>query len=289
VPQPIPDDAVEKAPASIRDVKLLDPACGSGHFLVIAFDLLFAMYREEARHRSAAGGEGWSDTEIAESIVANNLHGIDIDPRAIQIAAAGLWLKAKLAAPGARLTRMNLVAPVLRLGHLPADDPALAALQSELAREVKLPRDLTSRLIEALAGVDYLGTLLRVDDAVVDALKRAGAEYEKNKGWQGGLFTGLQGEQLGLPVDAAKATVLDKLEQFLARHSGKSDLGIRLDGEQLAAGVRFVRLAKAGAYDVVVGNPPYQGISKTTRFEYVTKNYPRGKADLYGVLGAVAS
>ena len=54
VPQPIPDDAVEKAPDSIRGLKLLDPACGSGHFLVIAFDLLAALYEEEAR-RWAAG------------------------------------------------------------------------------------------------------------------------------------------------------------------------------------------------------------------------------------------
>jgi hypothetical protein len=40
-------------------------------------------------------------------------------------------------------------------------------------------------------------------------------------------------------------------------------------------------LVKEGTYDVVVGNPPYQGLSKTSQFEYVTKNYPRGKADLY--------
>ncbi|MEN9554543.1 MAG: hypothetical protein RLZZ232_829, partial [Planctomycetota bacterium] len=51
VPQPIPDDAVQNAPKSVRDLKIIDPAVGSGHFLVVAFDLLFALYREEARHR----------------------------------------------------------------------------------------------------------------------------------------------------------------------------------------------------------------------------------------------
>jgi hypothetical protein len=40
-------------------------------------------------------------------------------------------------------------------------------------------------------------------------------------------------------------------------------------------------LAREGTYDVVVGNPPYQGLSKTTQFDYVVKAYPRGKADLY--------
>ncbi|MBK7192722.1 MAG: hypothetical protein IPH80_09595 [Myxococcales bacterium] len=55
VPQPLPDDAVASAPVSVRDLKVLDPACGSGHFLVIAMDLLFALYQEEARHRGVAG------------------------------------------------------------------------------------------------------------------------------------------------------------------------------------------------------------------------------------------
>lgn len=43
VPQPIPEDAVEHASESVRDLKILDPAVGPGHFLVVAFDLLFAL------------------------------------------------------------------------------------------------------------------------------------------------------------------------------------------------------------------------------------------------------
>src|SRR6185295_280107 len=54
IPQPIPDDAVTDAPESVRDLKILDPAVGSGHFLVVAIDLLVAIYREEARHRAVA-------------------------------------------------------------------------------------------------------------------------------------------------------------------------------------------------------------------------------------------
>src|SRR5262249_45849238 len=50
VPQPIPDELVTQVPDSVQKLKILDPACGSGHFLVIAFDLLAALYREEARH-----------------------------------------------------------------------------------------------------------------------------------------------------------------------------------------------------------------------------------------------
>ena len=99
VPQPVPESAVAQAPETIRDLKLLDPAVGSGHFLVVALDLLAALYREEARHRGETEAERWSDRAIVERILSHNLHGIDLDPRAMQIAAAALWLKAQQMAP----------------------------------------------------------------------------------------------------------------------------------------------------------------------------------------------
>jgi hypothetical protein len=276
VPQPIPDDAVETAPASVRSIKLLDPACGSGHFLVIAFDLLTALYREEARHL----GTKVSDKEIAESILENNLHGIDIDPRALQIAAAGLYLKAKSLSKTARPRNVNLVAPVLQLGNLPEDDRAVVALKGDLKREVGIPEELTTKLLSALAGVDYLGSLLKVDAAVEDAIKAVELAFEKKHG-QGDLFGGFPAQQVKLTIGEAKASILDKLEQFLSKHSKSEDLGLRLDGEQLAAGVRFVRIAKEDTYDLVVGNPPYQGVSKTNAFGYISTTYRNGKADLY--------
>ncbi len=276
VPQPLPEDAVAKAPESVRAIKLLDPACGSGHFLVIAFGLLTALYREEARHL----GQSISDKEVAESILEHNLYGIDIDPRAIQIAAAGLYLKAKSLAKAARPKQVNLVAPVLQLGNLPSDDPAVVHLRDDLKREAGIPEELTNKLLTSLAGVDYLGSLLKVDAAVEEALRSVELEFERVHG-QGDLFGGFPAQQVKLSMGEAKATILDRLERFLAKHSKSEDLGLRLDGEQLAAGVRFVRMAKEGAYDVVVGNPPYQGLSKTQAFEYVAKTYPRGKADLY--------
>ncbi len=89
VPQPIPEHTVAQAPETVRELKLLDPAAGSGHFLVVALDLLVALYREEARHRGEAGREPWSDRVIVEHILSHNLHGIDLDPRAVQIAPPG--------------------------------------------------------------------------------------------------------------------------------------------------------------------------------------------------------
>lgn len=290
VPQPIPDELVESAPESIRTLKLLDPACGSGHFLVIAFDLLAVLYREEARHRGEAGSDAWSEPAIVRSILENNLFGIDIDPRAVQIAAAALYLKARTrTAPSlsglrpdrdVRVRQLNLVAPVFRLGQLPANDPAVSSLRADLKSEAGISEALTDQLLGSLAGVDHLGSLLRVSHEVDAALKSADLEIERKHG-QGDLFGGYPAEQVKLSLEEARATVLDRIERFLASHTSAEDLGLRLDGEQLAAGVRFVRMAKEGAYDVVAGNPPYQGLSKTESFGYVATTYPKGKADLY--------
>lgn len=276
VPQPMPVAVVEHAPHTIRDLKILDPACGSGHFLVVAFDLLADLYREEARHR----GESWSDRQIAEWILENNLHGVDIDPRAVQIAAAALYLKARALARDADPHQVNLVAPLLKLATLAKSDAGLLKLEADIRQETGIPPELTRQIIEVLEGVDHLGSLLKLGDAVEKAL----AAHE-------GIFatTGKQKELFGgavptMPLDkvAAKLRVQQLLEGFLAARAGAEDLGLRLRGQQLTAGLRFASIAKEGEYHLVVGNPPYQGTSKMKNAKYVAKNYPMGKSDLYG-------
>ncbi len=249
LPQPIPDDAVEHALESIRDLKALDPAVGSGHFLVVLFDLLLALYREEAKHRGEAGQERWSTRAIVESILENNLHGIDLDPRAVQIAAAAIWLKAKQTCPEAEPERLNLVASNLRLASLADDDPALVELRREVERETGIPSQLTDTIVHALKGADHLGSLLKIDAAVDEAIRKHEAAFGRvTEAVQGRLFgeTPPAQQRLTLDRDAARANVLERLEGFLAGHSSGDDLGLRLRGEQLAAGVRFVRLIREG-------------------------------------------
>lgn len=86
-----------------------------------------------------------------------------------------------------------------------------------------------------------------------------------------------------MPIDPdeAKSTLIDRLEGFLAKHTGGDDLGLRLRGEQLATGVRFVRMVREGTYDLVVANPPYQGTSKMADAKFIERTYALGKADLY--------
>jgi hypothetical protein len=285
--QEIPDEAVELAPSSVRDWKILDPAVGSGHFLVVAMGLLLALFQEEARHRGLQDAPEWSDRAIVEHLLAHSLHGIDIDPRAVQIAAASLWLKGKSLYPEIEPKQLNLVAPNLRLADLPDDDLALAELRSDIEAETGIAGEFTTQILHALRGADHLGSLLKIDQAVDAAIDQQ--ERRLNT-----LRTKAQQVQLDLtgeppPVQAemdfspseARADIQKLLEIFLSRHSSASDLGLRLHGEQLAAGVRFVRLLKEGSYSLVIANPPYQGTGKMASTGYIEIQYPLGKNDLY--------
>ncbi len=71
--------------SSPEEIRVCDPACGSGHMLTYAFDLLYAMYEEE----------GYSPQDIPEKILVNNLYGIEIDKRAGELAAFALTMKAR--------------------------------------------------------------------------------------------------------------------------------------------------------------------------------------------------
>ena len=71
--------------AKPEDIRLCDPACGSGHMLTYAFDLLYAIYEEE----------GTDPAEIPEKILTHNLYGIEIDERAAELAALALTMKAQ--------------------------------------------------------------------------------------------------------------------------------------------------------------------------------------------------
>lgn len=71
--------------AKPEEIKICDPACGSGHMLTYAFDLLYAIYEEE----------GYESAEIPEKILTYNLYGIEIDERARELAAFALTMKAR--------------------------------------------------------------------------------------------------------------------------------------------------------------------------------------------------
>jgi hypothetical protein len=247
VTEPIGDERVANAPDSIRSIRLLDPACGSGHFLVTAFDMLVAMYREEATYR----GEIWSDAEVAESILANNLYGIDIDADAVRVAATVLYVKAKTLSRNARPYCVNLVAPTFYWGTIDIDSPPFISLCFALERDAGASLEVTRRLVNSVVGIEYLGTLLNVDTAIEDA----------------GLLK-------------VRATLLEHLGKFFEAYAQGEDLGLRLGPAQLERGIRFLRMNQSGYYDVIVGNPPYFGTQALADAKYIDKHYPQSKENL---------
>jgi len=154
------------------EITFLDPACGSGHFLLEAFDLLYDMYREE--------DSGRSPEEISAAILNHNLNGVDIDERAIQIAYAALWIHARQRAPNLspalvtdlrdHLVAANVALPAgrARLDLFLADHPDDAPLAPAL--EV---------VLHGLTNASELGSLLLLEAPVEKILKQLKAEEDQ--------------------------------------------------------------------------------------------------------------
>ncbi len=135
-----------RALRSPHGIKVLDPACGSGHFLLYAFDLLATMYEEAESDLTPA--------EVAASILQYNLHGIDIDPRAVQIACLALYLKARKHDKGAVVGSVNVVCAAPMPGEKALFDrflddlgsPTLKAIAEPMWNELKLAGEMGSLL-----------------------------------------------------------------------------------------------------------------------------------------------
>jgi phage anti-repressor protein len=124
---------------SPEEIKVCDPACGSGHMLVYAFDLLYAIYEEE----------GYDHSEIPEMILTHNLYGIEIDERAGELAAFALAMKAR------RKNRKFFQNPV---------QPNICVLESASFDEGEL-NAYTSAVGKELFTNDIRATLLQFDEA----------------------------------------------------------------------------------------------------------------------------
>ena len=79
-------------PKDVRDMRVLDPACGSGNFLIYAFSLLYDLYQDQMDNY----GRDYSRRDIPKMIVEYNLYGMDLDERAAQITQIALFIKARV-------------------------------------------------------------------------------------------------------------------------------------------------------------------------------------------------
>ena len=142
---------------------------GSGHFEREAFDMLAAMYREQHPGMAAA--------EIADRILSHHLHGIDLDPRAAQLAALTLYLRAwELVAEERRVRRQpgpgTYRPPAMNLATTPTGLTP-GSLERHLQRhpEDRIYRPLLEGIFAALEQADVLGSLLRPGEQLDAAIR----------------------------------------------------------------------------------------------------------------------
>jgi type II restriction/modification system DNA methylase subunit YeeA len=132
--------------AKPEDIKVCDPACGSGHMLTYAFDLLYAIYEEV----------GTDPSEIPEKILTHNLFGIEIDERAGELAAFALTMKAR--AKNRRFFNKGIKPNICVLQKVTFDADELSEYMDAVGRDL-FTLDLRETL-QQFAEVDNLGSLI---------------------------------------------------------------------------------------------------------------------------------
>ncbi|ATG92546.1 BREX-1 system adenine-specific DNA-methyltransferase PglX [Methylomonas koyamae] len=156
-----------------EEIKICDPACGSGHILTYAFDLLYAIYEEE----------GYEPAEIPEKILSHNLYGIEIDERAGELAAFALTMKAR--AKQRRFFNKEVKPNICVLENVHFDGDELKEYMDFVGRDLfTLGLENTLRQFEE---ADNFGSLIRPDVTDVNSM----LQILESKNVSGHLFLSL--------------------------------------------------------------------------------------------------
>ena len=213
-----------------KEIRVIDPACGSGHFLLYAFDILARIWRIETQLAPAA---------IPRKILKHNLYGVDLDLRACQLAAFNLYLKGRshAEAEGSETFEMPDVGIVCADANI-ADMNAVEEVFTEVADGQDDIEATLEQILDEFEEVHGLGSLLDV------------------RGTLGELFENEGSRQLtfaqNFDQDHSLSSVLHNLQDAISEHTADDSL--------LAQDLRsFVRLLDVLAqdYDVALMNPPY--------------------------------
>jgi SAM-dependent methyltransferase len=237
----------EITPTSLNpeELTLLDPACGSGHILVEAYDLFKAIYEER----------GYRARDIPQLILSKNLFGLEIDERAAQLAAFALMMKARADDRSLFARQVKpFVLPFIQTDDLEADDVA-AALNLDLDPHLAAPHNVRSlpdsvedvtALLSPFRQARTLGSLIMIPDSLKRRLPALEQRVTQLADESGGLFGPLAANVMPLVTQAA----------MLARQ-----------------------------YTCVVANPPFMGsrYSCGTIKEFARHHYKDTSSDLFSM------
>ncbi len=286
-----------------RDLTILDPACGSGHFLLYAFDLLEAIYEEAwadnaspistvtgTRLRNDYADLGALRHAVPGLILRHNLYGIDIDPRACQIAALALRLRAQRSYQrlGLRsderpqITKSNIVCAE----PMPGEREMLEEyLKEHVDRRLQpLVRTIWGKM--QLAG--EAGSLLKIEEEIETAL--AEARQQALVDTPPGQLSLLQQDQplqmrMTIPTGEertfwkqAEEKLLIALRDYASKTANGHSTQRRLFVEDTTQGFAFIDLCRK-QFDVVLMNPPFGEFPASSK-EFANAFYPASKSDI---------
>ena len=236
-------------------IKVLDPACGSGHILIEAYNVLKAIYEER----------GFRSRDIPKMILENNLFGLDIDDRAAQLSGFALMMMAR--DDDKRIFTRNVRLNVLSLqesNHI--DLPTLwKALNLSGSWQSGTSQGLFSDEEQDLSSFNA--------DNRYQLLKRTLARFTQAKTF---------GSLIDVPSDDHEQ--LKELLSTLVELQESGDSMQKLAAKQL---IEFVHqaLVLSNRYDAVIANPPYMGAKgmNADLKEFAKKQYPNSKSDLFAI------
>lgn len=276
------DDAQIIPVKPVKDITLLDPACGTMHFGLVAFDLFYEMYEEEltnkGKHRWPRNPSVSNLEKIPETIVSKNLFGIDLDLRAIQLSALTLYIKVKSKNKKADIKKLNLTYTDIP----PFSEEIINNFIDNLSLKYQTTRGILKLILPLFNKAYYLGSLLKIEKVVQEFLeKERKSIFQIHK--QANLFMTPEKQQLLLNEKTTWEEVRDEINRTFRTFINKGVNGLEnfIAGESIKGLSLIDALVKK--HDVVVCNPPYSGrrnMNEILRKDLKTL-YPQKNNDLY--------
>lgn len=272
-----------RAVRPVREIDFLDPSCGSMHFGLVAFDLFVEMYREELER---AGQPGWpakasvaKAEDIPGAIVQQNLFGIDLDLRAVQIAALTMFIKARTLQPGCAVTDLNFACANMEQ----ISGGRLDSIVSQAKFKHPIYESVLRGLVSRMKNSDQLGSLLRPEKVLQELIATERRKAEENLLLLPGLVPGQFKTAAGMEEFFSNLSeqILQQLDGMVqASRAAGQDPGHLV--AEASKGLRFLRLVSRH-YDVVATNPPYMSRRNMSAImaAHLDEQFKEGKGDLY--------
>ena len=280
-----------------NELAMLDPACGSMHFGLYTFDVMEAIYMDAWDNQESLLQEYKSymtreqfEIIVPKLILENNIHGVEIDPRALQIAALSLWLRAQQS--WSRLNVPREERPTIERSNLVLAEPMPGSkrMLKLLTEQLDKPMQrLILKIWEKMKYVGEAGLLIKIEKEIEDEIEDLRKNWSKvNTLKPVGLFDSdekrnalmaLNEETKKLSKAEAKHSffenIVEKLQESLRIVSSKlsEDEGYEnsLFANDAVRGFAFIELCQK-RYDVILMNPPFGEGSENTS-EYLNDNY----------------